>query len=46
MAAIGDSLLLQYLNNVIVDYDNLVLFSPMAREIRDYVRARDPYGAL
>lgn len=46
MAAIGDSLILQYLNNVIMDYDRLVLFSPMAREIRDYVRARDPYGSL
>jgi serine/threonine-protein kinase RsbW len=46
MATIGDSLILQYLNNVIVDYDSLVLFSPMARDIRDYVRARDPYGSI
>ncbi len=46
MAAIGDTLILQYLNNVVIDYEKISLYTEAAREIRDYVRARDPNFAL
>jgi serine/threonine-protein kinase RsbW len=39
---IGDALILQYLNNVDLDYDGLTLVTDVARELLAYVRARDP----
>ncbi len=46
MASTGDTLILQYLNNVVIDYDRIVLHTEAAREIRDYVRQMDPNLAL
>lgn len=46
LSAIGDALILQYLNNVVVDYDKIVLYTDLAKEIRDYVRSHDPYLTL
>ncbi len=42
LAMVGDALILQYLNNVRIDYDKIVLYSDEARQIRDYVREMDP----
>jgi len=42
LALVGDALILQYLNNVRVDYDKIVLYTEEARQIRDYVREMDP----
>jgi serine/threonine-protein kinase RsbW len=42
LALAGDTLILQYLNNVRIDYDKIVLYSEEARQIRDYVREMDP----
>ena len=42
LALIGDALILQYLNNVRIDYDKIVLYTDEARKIRDYVREMDP----
>ena len=42
LALAGDTLILQYLNNVRIDYDKIVLYSAEARQIRDYVRKMDP----
>jgi serine/threonine-protein kinase RsbW len=42
LALVGDVLILQYLNNVRVDYDKIVLYTEEARQIRDYVREMDP----
>ena len=39
---IGDALILQYLNNVELDYGQIVLVSDMAKELLDYIRERDP----
>ena len=38
----GDALILQYLANVEIDYDRIELESDIAKELRDYIRARDP----
>lgn len=38
----GDSLILQYLNNVPFDYAKVLAYSPMAQEILAYIKARDP----
>jgi len=46
MSRVGDSLILQYLNNVVIDYDKIVLHTALAKEIREYIRSRDPYLAL
>jgi serine/threonine-protein kinase RsbW len=46
MSRAGDSLILQYLNNVVIDYDKIVLYTELAKEIREYIRSRDPYLAL
>lgn len=43
---IGDALILQYLNNVPLDYGKLRLHTDMAREILAYIRARDPNACL
>jgi anti-sigma regulatory factor (Ser/Thr protein kinase)/RimJ/RimL family protein N-acetyltransferase len=38
----GDRLLLQYLNNVTIDYDRLQIFSETGQALRDYIRTLDP----
>ncbi|HMK37521.1 MAG TPA: GNAT family N-acetyltransferase [Desulfomonilaceae bacterium] len=38
----GDALILQYLNNVPIDYDKIKLDSETARELLAYVRSKDP----
>ena len=42
----GDALILQYLNNVSLDYDKVQVYTPLAQEIRAYVRACDPNEQL
>jgi anti-sigma regulatory factor (Ser/Thr protein kinase) len=37
----SDALILQYLNNIIVDYDEVQAHSPMARRLVDYVGGRN-----
>jgi serine/threonine-protein kinase RsbW len=46
MSCVGDSLILQYLNDVVIDYDKIVLYTDLAKEIRDYVKSHDPYLSL
>ncbi|HPG56414.1 MAG TPA: ATP-binding protein [Candidatus Wallbacteria bacterium] len=41
----GDSLVFQYLNNVKLDYDKIVAYSELAKEILDYIKKRDPNAA-
>jgi len=38
----GDALILQYLNNVLIDYDKIQVASEMLNTIRAYVRDHDP----
>ena len=38
----GDALIMQYLNNVLVDYDAIQLESDIANKILDHIRAHDP----
>lgn len=38
----GDTLLLQYLNNVALDYDKVLAYTDMAKEILAYVKRNDP----
>jgi len=42
----GDALILQYLNNVPLDYDKLQLYTDMSREILGYIRRHDPNAGL
>ncbi len=39
---VGDALILQYLNNVPIDYDRIQVFSEAAQRILSYVRTHDP----
>jgi len=39
---IGDALVLQYLNNVDIDYDKVMVYTDTARKILEYIKARDP----
>ncbi|MGA2821907.1 MAG: GNAT family N-acetyltransferase [Bacteroidales bacterium] len=39
---IGDALVLQYLNNVDLDYSKILLVSDVAKELLTYIRERDP----
>ena len=39
---IGDALILQYLNNVRLDYDKILLLSEISRELLSYIKDRDP----
>jgi len=39
---IGDALILQYLNNVELDYDKIILVSDIANEMLQYIREKDP----
>jgi anti-sigma regulatory factor (Ser/Thr protein kinase) len=43
---IGDTLVLQYLNNVEFDYDKVVIYSDITREIFNYIRRHDPNEAI
>lgn len=38
----GDSLILQYLNNIPFDYDKVQVFSDLARDLLAYIRRHDP----
>jgi len=42
----GDTLILQYLNNVPMDYGKLRLHTDMAREILAYIKDHDPNAEL
>lgn len=39
---IGEAFILQYLNNVDLDYSKITAYSPMAQEVFAYIRERDP----
>lgn len=41
-SAVGDALVLQYLNNQEFDYSKIQAYSDMAKRLLDYVRAQDP----
>ncbi len=41
-ARIGDALILQYLNNVDLDYGRIVAYTDLAKELLAYIKARDP----
>ena len=43
---IGDTLILQYLNNVPLDYGKLRIHTDMARDILAYIKAHDPNAAI
>jgi len=38
----GDALILQYLNNIPLDYDKVQVFSDLARDLLAYIRRLDP----
>jgi len=43
----GDKLEFQYLNNVLIDYDRIQLYSDFAKELLDYIKKRDPiHGSI
>jgi serine/threonine-protein kinase RsbW len=44
--SLGDVLILQYLNNVGLDYSKIQTYSPIAQDILAYIQARDPNGDL
>ncbi len=41
-SSVGDPLILQYFNNVAIDYDRIKLTSPVGEELRSYVKGHDP----
>jgi serine/threonine-protein kinase RsbW len=45
-ARVGDSLILQYLNNVDLDYSKIAAYSEAAREILAYIQAHDPVSKI
>ncbi len=45
-ARFGDALILQYLNNVDLDYNNISAWSEAAQELLDYIRNLDPFSSL
>lgn len=45
-ARFGDALILQYLNNVDVDYSKITAYSQTAQEILAYIKARDPNASI
>jgi len=45
-ARVGDTLILQYLNNVDLDYGKIVAYSEMAQKILAYIRAHDPNESI
>ena len=38
----GDQIELQYLNNVLIDYDRIQLYSDFSKELLAYIQALDP----
>jgi serine/threonine-protein kinase RsbW len=42
---IGDTLILQYLNNVALDYSQIQVLTDMGKELMAYIRQRDPNAA-
>jgi hypothetical protein len=38
----GEAMILQYLNNVLIDYDRITTLTPQSDLIRSYLRAHDP----
>jgi serine/threonine-protein kinase RsbW len=45
-ARVGDSLILQYLNNVDLDYSKIAAYTEAAKEILAYIQAHDPVSAI
>ena len=45
-ARVGDALILQYLNNVDLDYSKISAYSEAAKEIVAYIQARDPVSTI
>ena len=45
-ARIGDTRILQYLNNVDLAYEKIAAHSDMAKELLGYIRAHDPNASL
>ena len=45
-ARIGDTLILQYLNNVDLAYEKIAAYSDVAKELLEYIRAHDPNASL
>lgn len=43
---IGDTLILQYLNNVDLAYEKIAAYSDMAKELLAYIRAHDPNASI
>ncbi|MFH0995131.1 MAG: GNAT family N-acetyltransferase [Pseudomonadota bacterium] len=41
-ASVGEALVLQYLNNVAIDYDSIELHTEASREILAYIKRQDP----
>jgi len=39
---VGDALLLQYLNNVSLDYDKIKIYTDQGKDILAYIKTRDP----
>ena len=39
----GDMLELQYLNNLLIDYGKVEVYSDFAKELLTYIEARDPF---
>ncbi|MDA8125536.1 MAG: ATP-binding protein [Deltaproteobacteria bacterium] len=42
----GDALILQYLNNVVCDYNKVQTYAPLATKILAYIRQQDPNEAI
>ncbi|MCE5308302.1 MAG: ATP-binding protein [Acidobacteriales bacterium] len=45
-ARVGDTLILQYLNNVDLDYSKIAAYSEVAKELLAYIRALDPVSTI
>ena len=43
---VGDVLILQYLNNIDLNYDRIEVYSDMAKELLRYIKAQDPNSDL
>jgi len=45
-ARFGDALILQYLNNVDLDYSKIVAYSEAAKELLAYIQKLDPLSSI
>ncbi len=43
---IGEALILQYLNNIDLDYEKVQVYTDMARDILAHIKKHDPYGEM